>query len=78
MEKQYLYFLSMAVLFFASVILLAAAQENLIGAYASAFATWYFLCSLMSKPRRPSFDFPGLTILVIWALLTTSYVIQMI
>lgn len=76
MEKQNLYLLSLAALLFASVILLATAQENLIGVYVSAFAIWYFLCSLIFKPKRRSFDYPGLTILVIWAISTTLHVIH--
>jgi len=57
------YFLTLAILLFASVVLLSAFGVRSISAYLSLFSICYFASSFVFRPKRKTTDFVGLGLL---------------
>jgi hypothetical protein len=63
------YFLALAVLLFASVVLLSMLGVQNLAVYLSVFSLCYFANSFVFRPKRRTFDFVGLGLLYYTLLL---------
>jgi hypothetical protein len=75
-EKQNVFLLSLATLSFGAVISLSALGEGRFTVYLSVLAISYFASTLIFRvKRRPSFDFLGLVLVIVFAASIISTII---
>ncbi len=78
MEKTNLYLLSLSFLIFASVVAMSALGQDSLGVYISLFVISYFATSAIFSPRRITFDFLGLALFVVFAIIVALRVIEIL
>lgn len=78
MEKANLYLFTLSFLIFASVVAISALGENSLDVYISLFVISYFVTSAVFSPRRITFDFLGLALFVVFAVIVALRVIAIL
>ncbi|MEM0118139.1 MAG: hypothetical protein QXV32_06805 [Conexivisphaerales archaeon] len=78
MEKANLYLLTLSFLIVASVVSMASLGQNSLDVYVSLFVISYFATSAIFSPRRVTFDFLGLALFIIFAVIVALRVLAIL
>jgi len=78
LDRRRIYILTLALLLVASTLALSASRESRLDVYISVFAIDYFVASTVLRPRRRTFDFIGVALLVAFAFIVALRFVEIL
>jgi len=78
MEKPNLYLLTLSFLIFTSVVAMSALGQSTLDVYISLFVISYFATSAIFSPRKITFDFLGLALFIVFAIIVALRVMSIL
>ena len=78
MDRQKIYLITLAILITLSVSFLAALNENRLDVYISIFTIIYFTTKAIFRPRKRTWDFLALILILVFSYIVAIRIIDII